>query len=74
VGRKSPDSSEGEISEFSKQINLSFTSRISEHSGAFRIRLPRKDAEFYEISPGDVVHVIVDAVKGERRVKAQSQK
>ena len=63
---KSPRSQTQEKVEFRKQVNLAFISRVTEHSGALRLKLPRSEAEFYEIKAGDVAHVIVDVVKGER--------
>ena len=63
---KSPGSQIPKKVEFRRQVNLAFISRVTEHSGALRLKLPRSEAQFYEIQPGDVCHVVVDVVKGER--------
>jgi len=63
---KQPRSQNQEKVEFRKQVNLAFISRVTEHSGALRLKLPRSEAEFYEIQAGDVAHVVVDIIKGER--------
>ncbi len=66
MGRVSPkNANQGKV-EFSKEVNFTFVSRISEHGGALRLRLPRQEARFFNLEPGDVVHCSVDHARGVR--------
>jgi hypothetical protein len=66
VGRVSPKKATPGKVEFSKEVSFTFVSRISEHGGALRLRLPRQEARFFNLEPGDVVHCSVDHARGVR--------
>ncbi len=54
-----------EISVGLRDLDISFTAQLVGHAGGLYLRVPRKEARFWEIQPGDQVQVKLTKLKRE---------